>query len=30
MRASAPSTSGRCNLSYVGIGKVCGVVGVGR
>lgn len=30
MRASAPFTSGRCNLSCVGIDRVCGVVGVGR
>ena len=30
MRASAPFTSGRYNLSYVGIGGVCGVVGASR
>jgi len=30
MRASAPFTSGRCNLSCTGIGRVCGVVGARR
>ena len=30
LRASAPFTSDRCNLSCAGIGRVCGVVGARR